>query len=778
MTLHCLVHPLAESRRAKPGLLKLALLGLSLSFIVACHSSSDSNTPSATAPTAPTPPETVETINRFQLANRCFVTQSVKSGKFLSLNDRSPAFSASAAAFATPFFFKPSALGRYLIYSPGGQWLSLLPAGEDNAQPLDVISQEPGTVIEHIGDVVSVIGPMADPVDAALGTLGEAVGAGALQLTDGIRGDGTIAMSDTPIDGSEWDIFETATGYTLISTHTGEHFSELVGDNELGTEFVFVPAENCLDYPEAELNASGEAFKGTLPDGTVFGYAETHMHLGGSEALGGRIGYGKPFHRFGIIEALKDCAEDHGQNGSEGILDVAVDPQTSVPFHETQGWPTFNAWPTHHSQTHHQTYYMWLKRAWMGGLRFMVNHLVANEMLCVAWPRSKYDCNEMESARLQLTLVEGLQDYIDAQEGGPGEGFFRIVHTPEQARTVIESGKMAVINGIELEKPFDCGEYLDSPECSQEEINERIDEWYAMGLRAVFPIHIFDNAIGGAEISRFTRDAALIQVYNGGNIVETGHPYATIPCEEADAVAPDEAPQADDRDLFGMVALQLQNPPPTPLEFSGCINNARGLTSTGAYFIEALIKRGMFIEVDHSGPLARKAMLDIAKANGVPVVSGHTGSITFARDSKRILATGGIISNLSDDPAPVTIEFIQDLEAAYNEVFGSTDGLATGFGSDINGIHKQPKPRDDAAANPLSYPFTSFDGNVTFTRQTTGERQFDLNTDGVAHYGLYPDYIADIQAQAGGEDALKYLFRSAEAYLQAWETIHAKRPAQ
>ena len=46
---------------------------------------------------------------------------------------------------------------------------------------------------------------------------------------------------------------------------------------------------------------------------------------------------------------------------------------------------------------------------------------------------------------------------------------------------------------------------------------------------------------------------------------------------------------------------------------------------------------------------------------------------------------------------------------------------------------------------------------------------FDLNVDGVAHYGLYPDFIADMQRTPGGDEALVYLFRSAEAYLQLWE---------
>lgn len=52
---------------------------------------------------------------------------------------------------------------------------------------------------------------------------------------------------------------------------------------------------------------------------------------------------------------------------------------------------------------------------------------------------------------------------------------------------------------------------------------------------------------------------------------------------------------------------------------------------------------------------------------------------------------------------------------------------------------------------------------------------FDLNNAGVAHYGLYPDFIADLQRSPGGADVMPFLFRSAKAYLQAWARPEAAR---
>jgi hypothetical protein len=57
---------------------------------------------------------------------------------------------------------------------------------------------------------------------------------------------------------------------------------------------------------------------------------------------------------------------------------------------------------------------------------------------------------------------------------------------------------------------------------------------------------------------------------------------------------------------------------------------------------------------------------------------------------------------------------------------------------------------------------------VTFHREQTGQRTFDLNTDGVAHYGLFADLLADTQHRSGRK-SLAPLFRSAEAYLRTWQ---------
>jgi hypothetical protein len=88
-----------------------------------------------------------------------------------------------------------------------------------------------------------------------------------------------------------------------------------------------------------------------------------------------------------------------------------------------------------------------------------------------------------------------------------------------------------------------------------------------------------------------------------------------------------------------------------------------------------------------------------------------------------------------------------------------------GWGSDMNGLAMQPGP---SASDPVTYPFKSYAGNVTFSREVWGQRTFDLNNDGLANYGLYADWLHGLQL-VGGKAMMSDMFQGAESYLQMWE---------
>ena len=251
------------------------------------------------------------------------------------------------------------------------------------------------------------------------------------------------------------------------------------------------------NFPEIGTQARGKPFKGSTPYTEATGLADMHNHVSAYEFLGGRAHCGRPWHRYGVTQALVDCP-DHYPDGSGAILENLFygDPTRK---HDPVGWPTFADWPAYDSLTHEQTYWRWLERAWLGGERLMVNNLVENGVLCRAYPFKQNSCDESDAVRLQARRMYELQDYIDAQFGGPGEGFFRIVTNPFQARRVINDGKLAIVLGIEESELFGCTEFRDAPQCTLEDVKAGIEEFKALGVSSLYPIHKFDNAFGGTR---------------------------------------------------------------------------------------------------------------------------------------------------------------------------------------------------------------------------------------------------------------------------------------
>ena len=266
-------------------------------------------------------------------------------------------------------------------------------------------------------------------------------------------------------------------------------------------------------------------------------------------------------------------------------------------------------------------------------------------------------------------------------------------------------------------------------------------------MRSLFPVHKFDNALGGTHFDSGTT----------GVLVNTGNKYATGQFWTAES-----CPGAADHDneptnptgehaelistLFGPLLtqplLQGQLPvyPPAPL----C--NPKGLTPLGEHLIRSMMRRGMIIETDHLSVKARREVLTILEAEGYPgVISSHSWG--DAGSQKRIQRLGGLIGPITHEANAFASEW---REARANRDPRFFFGI--GFGSDINGLHAQPVPRPNAAQNPVRYPFRSFDGGSVIERQRSGTRLYDINTDGVDHYGLYPDWVEDLRVVAGAPD--------------------------
>ncbi len=503
---------------------------------------------------------------------------------------------------------------------------------------------------------------------------------------------------------------------------------------------------------EIGLNATGTPWRGSSPYAEVEGTVDGHNHVTAYEFLGGDAHCGEPWNPLGPAAALVDCP-DHYPNGAAAVLENALYGEP-LRTHDPVGWPTFKDWPAPSSMTHEQTYYRWIERAYLGGVRIMVNDLVENVALCEIYPIKHNSCDDMTSIRLQYRRIHELEDYIDAQAGGPGRGWFRIVRDPFEARQVVNEGKLAVVLGIETSEIFGCGGSEQLPRCNREQIVAGLEEIERMGVASLFPIHKFDNALGGVRFDSGTFGAAI----NAANFKRTGHFWQIEACPaEGEDNPQDTHSDVIDAGLYAFLPKGLAPAYPPPPH---C--NALGLTPLGEFAVEQMIDRGLMVEVDHMSLKSAKRALELAeRRNYSGVISSHTWMDPHLRS--RVYRLGGFIEPITLGPEDFIDEWRQ-LRAAADPRFK----FGIGFGADANGFHAQPPARGADKPNPVTYPFKSLDGRVVFDKQVSGRRVYDVNVDGVAHYGLYPDWMEQLRLLAG-QPIADDLMNGAEAYLQTWE---------
>jgi hypothetical protein len=195
------------------------------------------------------------------------------------------------------------------------------------------------------------------------------------------------------------------------------------------------------------------------------------------------------------------------------------------------------------------------------------------------------------------------------------------------------------------------------------------------------------------------------------------------------------------------------------------------MTPLGETLIREMMARGMIIEVDHLPQRSYERAYEILEENDYPAAGTHGGNW-----GGRLYALGGISKmNLGRcreaSPGAMTQGLLD--RVALIEKNGAYP--AEGFGFDLNGFAGAPGPRfaEGACAieqtDPITYPFTSYDGGVEFTQPVVGNRTLDFNEEGLVHIGLLPELLEDARRDATSDADLEPVFRSAEGYIRMWE---------
>ena len=665
-----------------------------------------------------------------ELAQGCFSLQSAETGLFVrydenpGIADGYPGYevTADSAAHASRFYLKPSQAEHFLLRDESGRYLSASSSA-------------------------------------------------------------VIRSHETPDDRSEWQLAAENTGFAL--TNAGSHLA-LAHDTDNGglyftgpldlltfdreTSLNFVAAEDCFDFPEVTLNASGstEAQRENLKGQSaapVRGYIDGHAHITSYEFMGGKFMAGEPFNRFGVEEALKDSKDLHGKDGALDLIGNLYTFDDINNRYDTRGWPDFPWWPNHQQMSHMGYYHKWIERAYLSGLRIMVTNLVENEVLC--WAQSNINpaswvnpnsCNVMDSIRLQAQRLRELEEYIDAQAGGPGKGFFHVVTSPQEARETIAAGRLAVVMGIEASETFNCGlnDY-----CTRETIEELLQEVYDLGVRSLYPTHKFDNQLAGSVV-----EGGFINV---GELLSTKRFFETKECdsETSGRHMTSGFPLIGDIDGIREILDAVHLNPEYDETIEHC--NQHGLSPLGSYLVNRMIDLKMMVELDHMSNDTATAVMDIAEARGYSgvlsthswMLAGKNGSVHY--NTRRLIEAGGFTAPYNSDANDMEHRVGRYLDLVEQTPYWR----GVGIGTDMSGLGGQPGPRSDAIEQPLEYPFTSEFG-ITFDQQVSGNRVFDLNSDGIAHYGLLADFIEDLRQRAP-QRTYEAVMNSAEAYLQTWE---------
>ncbi len=659
------------------------------------------------------PKRTAVPRTRFAMAGACY-TLRAPSGAYVVTDGTSAALADVRPAEATPLYFKATRLGGYLLHTSDG-----------------VLSSTHGNV--------------------------------------------EIAAEPSP--DADWTANRARSGRFTFRALNGDRLTvsgdDLVGGDRVTGFRLRQATDDCAGYPEADINVDGDPHGGVTSYQEVRGYVDAHTHGMAFEFLGGEVHCGRPWHAYGAPYALVDCPDHTMTQGNGALLESFLSGESS---HDPVGWPTFKDWPAPNSLTHEGTYYRWLERAWRGGQRLFVNLLVENNKLCQLYPLKRNSCDDMDSIRLQAADMYEFEDYVDAQFGGPGKGFYRIVRTPFEARQVINAGKMAVVMGIETSIPFGCTVKIvlgqDQPACDEADIDANLDEMHTLGVRQMELVNKFDNALAG--VAGDSGEVGLL--VNSANFLETATFWQMEHCEPADGASHDKnqtaLPTLPAQDaIFGAIfslfgdavplpALPVYPPP------AHC--NKRGLTDLGEHLIRSLADRKMIFDPDHMSVKARQASMDLIEdLDYHGVISSHSWSTPDSYP--RIYQAGGFITPYAGDSRGFVDKWRSHLEWADPRYY-----WGIGFGADINGLGAQGDPRGADVPNPVSYPFTGI-GGVEIDKQRAGERVWDINVDGVAQYGLYPDWVedlgmvADTQHDGDGSMIQDDMARGTEAYLQMWE---------
>jgi microsomal dipeptidase-like Zn-dependent dipeptidase len=496
------------------------------------------------------------------------------------------------------------------------------------------------------------------------------------------------------------------------------------------------------------------------------GFVDMHAHPRGDLAYGTELFYGAPYGDISV--ALANCKEDHSKNLFRSILAAQTEKQNNPDWKDGKvGYPNFTTWPAWCSILHQQMWVEWIERAHKGGLNIMVALAVSSHCIASA-AKTK---GPQDDEQVMLNCIQGIKDLVAHST------FMEIALTPQDARRIVAAGKLAVILGSEMDNignfynpadHYSKANFIPSP--TDDQIRVEIDKLWDLGIRYIFPVHLNNTVFGGSAI--------FISTLNVANKFVTGSEFIPeqISTKESGIafrlVNPDVGLNPIAKMFMPLLLPKNINPGrkgnytywDTIAGFGH--RNSIGMTDKGRVGINYMMKKGFLIDIDHMSEKMANEVLNMAVQKDYPVNSGHNNPRGASGNENgrtlkqyaEIKQTGGMVglghgANASD--------FVK----AYHQVAQVMGYTHVAFGTDVGGFSALPQ-RDTSV-------YVIYDS--TFTRCKTGNRTWDINIDGVAHYGLWPDYIRSWSLAGMTGQEKNTFMNSAEDFTEMWEKCEAMK---
>jgi len=509
----------------------------------------------------------------------------------------------------------------------------------------------------------------------------------------------------------------------------------------------------------------------------VTGFAELHHHMMAEEAFGGGWFHGSH------TGDLHDCdgglpPSDHARVRQDLSSILNLCPNTSsidisgVPLLHELFWvggavgseligkvegtegdtgvhlgrDKFDAdWPRWDTIGHQQAWEGWMRDAHDRGLNLVVVSAVSNDFLCSLLPPDNRTrpCDEMADVELQVQMVN---DFA-AQRSD----WVEVALSPAHARQIIAAGKLAIVISIETSNLFGNKDAL-----------SELDRFYNMGVRTLQPVHQLDNRFGGAALHN--------PVFQVAQFTKNCH------------IDTDCGVTTDGMTLGFDVDAECRN--------------TRGLTDEGRQLLQAMMGKGMLIDLAHLSERGVEDAYELAEQNTyypLYISHGHFREIMnpkLASNEKTTPAwvvqmlrrTGGMfgLRTAHEETLTYTPSGIDNTCHGSSRSFAQAyelghQGLKVplAFGADLNGFIQQVRPRFGPNGS-CSATFEAEANAQSHAQKVSGPGPLgtDFDDKGLAHVGLLPDLIEDLE-QLGADTAP--LHSSAKNFIRMWERASGPR---